>query len=109
MPLLAADPGTVLPQQREAPGRPGRTHFAPQQPAPSAVWPGRREALERLVRPHSTPQQLALRAHIIVRAADGMGVRASARELGRRAKDGPVLAQALAGCGGQAVGPRAAG
>src|SRR6188474_1319184 len=56
MPLLAADPVTVLPEQREA--------------------------LERLVRTHSTPQQLALRAHIIVRAADGMGVRASARELG---------------------------
>ena len=40
MPLLAADPVTVLPEQREA--------------------------LERLVRTHSTPQQLALRAHIIV-------------------------------------------
>ena len=36
MPLLAADPVTVLPEQREA--------------------------LERLVRSHSTPQQLALRA-----------------------------------------------
>lgn len=56
MPLLAADPVTVLPEQREA--------------------------LERLVRTHSTPQQLALRAHIIVQAADGIGVRASARALG---------------------------
>jgi putative transposase len=56
MPLLAADPVTVLPEQREA--------------------------LERLVRTHSTPQQIALRARIILQAADGMGVRASARELG---------------------------
>jgi putative transposase len=56
MPLLAADPVTVLPEQREA--------------------------LERLVRTRSTPQQLALRARIILQAADGHGVRASARELG---------------------------
>ena len=56
MSLLAADPVTVLPEQRDA--------------------------LEHLVRTHSTPQQLALRAQIIVQAADGMGVRASARELG---------------------------
>jgi transposase len=56
MPLLAADPVTVLPEQREA--------------------------LEHLIRTHSTSQQLALRARIIVQAADGMGVRASARELG---------------------------
>jgi putative transposase len=55
MPLLAADPVTVLSEQREV--------------------------LDRLVRTHSTPQQLALRAHIIVQAADGIGVRASAREL----------------------------
>ena len=56
MPLLTADPVTVL--------------------------PGQREALEQLVRTHSTPQQLALRARIILHAADGMGVRLSARELG---------------------------
>ena len=56
MPLLAPDPVTVLPEQREA--------------------------LEHLIRTHATPQQLALRARIIVQAADGMGVRASARELG---------------------------
>lgn len=56
MPLLAADPVSVLPEQREA--------------------------LEHLVRTHSTPQQLALRARIIVQAAAGAGVRASARELG---------------------------
>src|SRR3982075_2685166 len=56
MPLLAADPVTVLPEQRKA--------------------------LEHLVRTHSTPQQLALRARIVVQAADGIAVRASARELG---------------------------
>ncbi len=56
MPLLAADPVTVLPEQLEV--------------------------LEGLIRTHSTPQQIALRARIIVQAADGMGVRASARELG---------------------------
>ena len=56
MPLLVADPIAVLAEQREA--------------------------LERLVRTHSTPQQLALRARIILHAAEAMGVRASARELG---------------------------
>jgi putative transposase len=56
MPLLAADPVTVLSEQREA--------------------------LEQLVRTHSTPQQLALRARIILHAAEGMRVRASAREVG---------------------------
>ncbi len=54
MPLLA-DPVTVLPEQREA--------------------------LEQLVRTHSTRQQLALRARMILHAADGVGVRESAREL----------------------------
>ena len=56
MPRLAADPVTVLPDQRET--------------------------LEQLVRTHSTAQQLALRARMIVHAADGVGVRESARELG---------------------------
>jgi transposase len=56
MPLLAADPVTVLPEQREV--------------------------LEQLVRTHSTPQQLALRARIILHAVDGVRVRPSARELG---------------------------
>jgi transposase-like protein len=55
MPLLAADPVTVLPEQREV--------------------------LEQLVRTHSTPQQLAMRARLILCAADGVGVRESAREL----------------------------
>src|SRR5215210_6759637 len=44
MPLLAADPVTVLPEQREV--------------------------LEQLIRTHSTPQQFALRARIVVQAAD---------------------------------------
>jgi putative transposase len=56
MPLLAADPVVVLPEQREV--------------------------LERLVRTRSTPQQLAMRARLILHAADAMGVYASARELG---------------------------
>jgi homeodomain-containing protein len=37
--------------------------------------------LEALVRAHSTPQQLALRARIILRLAEGVGVCAVAREL----------------------------
>jgi putative transposase len=56
MPLLAADPVIVLPEQREV--------------------------LEQLVRTHSTPQQLAVRARMILHAAAGTRVRASARELG---------------------------
>jgi putative transposase len=55
VPLLAADPVTVLPEQREV--------------------------LEQLVRTHSTPQQLAMRARLILCAADDVGVRESAREL----------------------------
>lgn len=49
---------------------------------PVIVLPDHREVLEQLVRTHSTPQQLALRARIIVHATEGVGVRASARELG---------------------------
>jgi putative transposase len=56
MPRLAADPVTILPEQREV--------------------------LEQLVRTHSTPQQLALRARMILCAAEGVCVRESARELG---------------------------
>jgi putative transposase len=41
-----------------------------------------RAELDRLVRAHSTPQQLALRAQIILLAADGIGNRDSARRLG---------------------------
>jgi transposase-like protein len=52
MPWLAADPVIVLPAQGEA-----------------------------LVRAHSTSQQLALRARMILHAADNIGVRESAREL----------------------------
>jgi putative transposase len=56
MPLLAVDPVTIFPEQREV--------------------------LEQLVRTHSTPQQLAMRARLILHACDGVGVRESARELG---------------------------
>ena len=55
MPLRTADPLVVLPEQRER--------------------------LEELIRTRSTPQQLALRARMIVHAADGVAVRESAREL----------------------------
>jgi putative transposase len=55
MPWLAADPVIVLPAQREA--------------------------LEALIRAHSTSQQAALRARMILHAADSVGVRESAREL----------------------------
>jgi putative transposase len=48
---------------------------------PVTVFPEQLEALEQLVRTHLTPQQLALRARIILHAADGVGVRESAREL----------------------------
>jgi putative transposase len=41
-----------------------------------------RDELDRLVRAHSTPQRLALRARIILLAADGIGNRESARRLG---------------------------
>jgi putative transposase len=83
MAILAADPVTVLPEQRDM--------------------------LERLVRTRSTPQQLALRARMILQVAEGKGVRASARELGvwpktirywckrwRRATDGQPVAERLA-------------
>ena len=65
MPLLTADPVTVL--------------------------PGQREALEQLVRTHSTPQQVALRARIILHAVEGV---ACARAHGSSvlAEDGAVLA-----------------
>src|SRR5215813_1930362 len=48
---------------------------------PVIVLPAHREALEALVRAHSTSQQLALRARMILHAADNIGVRESAREL----------------------------
>jgi transposase len=48
---------------------------------PVVVSPAQRRVLEQLVRTHSTPQQLALRARLILEAADGVGVRRSAKEL----------------------------
>ena len=50
--------------------------------APVTVMPEEREVLEQLVRAHSTAQQLAMRARLILHAADGVGVRESAREVG---------------------------
>jgi transposase-like protein len=76
---------------------------------PILVVPELREVLEQLVRTHSTPQQLAVRARIILHAADGVRVRPSARELGvwpktvrywrkrwRQAPDGQVVPERLA-------------
>ena len=48
---------------------------------PVTVSPEEREVLEQLVRAHSTAQQLSLRARLILHAADGVGVRESAREV----------------------------
>ena len=48
---------------------------------PVAVLPEQRKLLEELIRTRSTPQQLAVRARMIVHAADGVAVRESAREL----------------------------
>jgi transposase len=81
MSLLAADPVSVLPEQREA--------------------------LEQLVRTRSTPQQLALRARVIVHAVEGVGVRESARELGIWPKT-VRSAQAVAAGGRQALRLRTA-
>ena len=41
-----------------------------------------RSELERLIGAHSTPQQLALRARMIVLAAEGLGVGDTAQRLG---------------------------
>lgn len=41
-----------------------------------------RAALESIVRAHTTAKQIALRAQIILHADDGVGVRATMRELG---------------------------
>ena len=73
------------------------------------VLPEQREVLEQLVRTHSTPQQLAVRARMILHAAAGTRVRASARELGvwpktvrywrkrwRRAAEGQSVPELLA-------------
>ena len=71
---------------------------------PIVVSAVEREELDRLVRGHSTPQQVALRARIILLAAEGIGNRESARRLGitvqtvrcwrRRWDDEPDLALA---------------
>jgi transposase len=73
------------------------------------ILPEQREVLDHLVRTHSTPQQLAMRGRLILYAADGVGVRESARELGvwpktvrywrkrwRRAAEGQSVAERLA-------------
>jgi putative transposase len=52
------------------------------QPLPIALSAAERDALDQLVRRHTTPQQLALRARIILAAADGRNHRQIARDLG---------------------------
>lgn len=52
------------------------------QSAPICLRAEERGELDRLIRGHSTPQQLALRARMIVLAADGVGVCETARRLG---------------------------
>lgn len=51
------------------------------QPRSITVSPPQREILERLLRQHSCPQALALRARIVLRAADGARVEPLAVEL----------------------------
>ena len=82
MPRLASDPVTVSAEQRET--------------------------LERLVRTHSTPQQLALRARMILQAADSVGVRASARELGVWPKTVRYWRKRWGQAGGQSTAERLA-
>ena len=52
------------------------------QSAPICLSAEERSELERLIRSHSAPQQLALRARMIVLAADGVGVCETAQRLG---------------------------
>ena len=49
---------------------------------PVSVLAEEREVLEQLVRAHLTAQQISMRARLILNAADGVGVRESAREVG---------------------------
>lgn len=50
--------------------------------APISLTPVQAEELQRLARAHKTPRKLAERAEMILRSAAGMGVRATARQLG---------------------------
>ncbi|HKG27822.1 MAG TPA: helix-turn-helix domain-containing protein [Thermomicrobiales bacterium] len=52
------------------------------QPAPLTLSAAERDALQQLVRRHTTPQQLAVRARIVLAAADGRNHRQIARDLG---------------------------
>ncbi len=52
------------------------------QPPQLVLSMAERQVLDQLVRRHSTPQQIALRARIVLAAADGRNHRQIARELG---------------------------
>ena len=51
-------------------------------PEPISLTDAARAALEQLIRRHTTPQQIALRARIVVAAADGRNNAQIVRELG---------------------------
>src|SRR5262249_44500406 len=78
---------------------------------PVIVLPAHREALEALVRAHSTSQQLALRARMILHAAECRRQYWRPRERARTrrvAEDGAVLARAVAASACRAIGVGAA-
>jgi putative transposase len=62
--------------------RPKEDVIMSRQSAPICLSAEERSELEGLIRSHSTPQQLALRARMIVLAADGAGVGETAQRLG---------------------------
>lgn len=77
------------------------------QPAPVCLSAEERNDLERLIRSRSTPQQLALRARMIVLAADGVGVCETAQRLGVWRKGVSLWrARWLAGGAGETVEER---
>lgn len=74
---------------------------------PLTLSPEERGELDRLTRSRSTPQQLALRARMIVLAADGAGVCETAQRLGVWRKGVSIWrARWLAGGAGETVAER---
>ena len=77
--------------------------------APVTVSPEEREVLEQLVRAHSTPQQLGKRARLVLHAVEGVGVRESAREVGVWPKTARYWRKRWRqGAGGRSIGERLA-
>ena len=73
-----------------------------------SVSPEEREVLEGLVRAHSTPQQLGKRARLILQAADGVGVRESARQVGVWPKTARYWRKRWRQADGRSIGERLA-